>query len=439
MNTKFKIITGLLFFSLAAFAQKDEMKTLKKIYAKEVISDDDLIEYKKNATKLGDVAIEESDKIYSDFYKCMLPLLEINALGANVTPIQIASFINLKTVSDLSSGLNATLEFEKKTGKKIYTDDINETIKNFKPMIWQFVLALDSQKKYKEVSQVAYSVYQLDKKDQERLYIAADYALRAQDYDNSIKLYNELNALKYTGEATNYLAKNKANDQEDYFNNISERDVAVKIGTHTNPRIEKTPSKRGEIYKNLAMAYIAKNDIAGAKKSISDARLANPEDTSLIIAEANLYYKTNDLEMYKKLISEAAIKNPNDADLFYNLGVILSQSKDEASKIEAEKNYIKAITIDPKYKNAYINLTVLKLEGETKLVDQMNKLGTSPADNKKYEVLKAKQQGLYKSALPYLEKAEELFIGDAEIKSTLLNVYNALDMTDKYKALKNKK
>ena len=69
----------------------------------------------------------------------------------------------------------------------------------------------------------------------------------------------------------------------------------------------------------------------------------------------------------------------------------------------------------------------------------MNKLGTSPADEKKYQVLRIKRQDLLKGALPYLEKAEELFTGDADIKSTLLNVYNALDMTEKAKALKAKK
>ncbi|WP_394759702.1 tetratricopeptide repeat protein, partial [Flavobacterium sp.] len=301
MKTKYVIIAGALFISAATFAQKDELKTLKKIYAKETILDSDLVDYKKNAIKFGDVAIEESDKIYADFYKGMLPILEINALGASATPMQIASLINIKNILELSSGLNATLDFEKKSGKKIYTDDINETINSFKPTLWQFVIALDAQKKYKEVSQVAYAIYQLDKKDKERLFVAADYALRAEDYNNAIKLYNELNASNYTGEGTNYLAKNKANDQEDYFNTLAERDVAVKIGTHSNPRIEKTPSKRGEIYKNLAMAYIAKDDVPGAKKSISDARAANPDDTSLIITEANLYYKTNDLDMYKKL------------------------------------------------------------------------------------------------------------------------------------------
>ena len=196
------------------------------------------------------------------------------------------------------------------------------------------------------------------------------------------------------------------------------------------------PSKRGEISKNIAAIYIEKNNIPEAKRSIAEARKLNPDDTSLIISEADLYLKTEDYAMYKKLITEVVAKNPKDADLFYNLAVISSKSKDGAA--EAEKNYLKAIEIDPQYKNAYMNLAVLKLEGEAKLVEQMNKLGTSPADNKKFEALKAKQQGLYKSALPYLEKAYELFGGDKDVKATLMNVYNALDMTDKYKALKAK-
>ena len=343
----------------------------------------------------------------------------------------------METIANLSSGLSATLEYEKKVGKEIYTKNINETISKYKPLLWGYVVSLDGQKKYKEVSQAAYSIYQMDKKDLERLYIAAEYAFRAQQYNKAIEYYNELNALKYTGEATTYLAKNKANDEYNSFETLAQRDVAVKIGTHTDPKIEKTPSRKGDIYKNIVESYIQKNDIPAAKKAIVDARLANPDDSSLIIAEANLYLKTEDYVTYKKLITEVLAKNPNDADLFFNLGVISSKAKD--GQAEAEQNYLKAIQIDPKYKNAYINLAILKLDGETKLSEQMNKLGTSPADNKKYDILKAKQQGLYKSALPYLEKAEELFTGDAEIKSTLLNVYNALDMTEKAKALKAKK
>jgi hypothetical protein len=71
-------------------------------------------------------------------------------------------------------------------------------------------------------------------------------------------------------------------------------------------------------------------------------------------------------------------------------------------------------------------------------VAEMNKLGTSEKDNKRYEVLKAEREKNFKSILPYLEKAVEIKPDNDAAKRTLLSVYNALEMTDKYKALKAK-
>ena len=68
----------------------------------------------------------------------------------------------------------------------------------------------------------------------------------------------------------------------------------------------------------------------------------------------------------------------------------------------------------------------------------MNKLGTSEKDNKKYEVLKKQREDVFKSAIPYLEKANELNPENEDVAITLLNVYSALEMTDKKKALKEK-
>jgi tetratricopeptide (TPR) repeat protein len=121
--------------------------------------------------------------------------------------------------------------------------------------------------------------------------------------------------------------------------------------------------------------------------------------------------------------------------LVFNLGVI---SYNNNEKVDAEKYYKRAIEIDPKYANAYLNLAILKLEPEKGLIDKMNKLGTSPADNKKYEVLKKQREDVFKSVIPYLEKAVELNDKNADVNKTLLNVYSALDMTDKAKALKLK-
>ena len=40
-----------------------------------------------------------------------------------------------------------------------------------------------------------------------------------------------------------------------------------------------------------------------------------------------------------------------------------------------------------------------------KIVDEMNSLGMSKADSKKYDALEMKREGLYTEALPYLEAA----------------------------------
>ena len=106
----------------------------------------------------------------------------------------------------------------------------------------------------------------------------------------------------------------------------------------------------------------------------------------MILTEANLYLETKDFDTYKKLIAEVLEKNPNDADLIFNLGVLSANAK---NPVEAEKYYAKVIEINPKYINAYINSAALKLENEKVIIDEMNKLGTSAKDNKRYDEIKA--------------------------------------------------
>jgi len=241
--------------------------------------------------------------------------------------------------------------------------------------------------------------------------------------------------LNYSGKGTSYLATSKISNEEVAFNSAKERDLAVKIGTHEKPKTETIPSKRGEIYKNIALILVQDGKIEEAKKAVADARKANPEDSSLLLTEANLYLETKDFDTYKKLVAEALEKNPNDADLVFNLGVLSANAKNPS---EAEKHYSRVIEIDPKYTNAYINLAALKLEDEKPLIDEMNKLGTSDKDMKRYNVLKTKREDLFKSTIPYLKKAYELDSMNIDVAKTLSNVYHALEMNTEYKELKEK-
>jgi len=439
MKIKHIVLATTMMATLSNFAQKDELKALKKIYAKEEIAGSELAEYKSLLSKVEPLAIEENDKIYANFYKCMLPILEISAIDKSLTPMQVQmqllKLVNPKTISELALGLNATLDYEKKSGKKIYTDDINETISSYKPNMLNMAVSLGNANKYKEASQVLYSIYQLDKKDVENLYYAASYAVNGKDYEAALDYYNQLKTLNYSGEGITYVAKNLASGNEDSFKTKAERDNLVSLKTHINPREEKTPSRRGEIYKNIALILVEEGKNDEAKTAISEARKLNPEDTSLITVEAELYFKIKDFDTYKKLINEALEKNPKDVDLIFKLANVSAQTN---NFLDAEKFYLKVIEIDPKYINAYISLAELKLNSDPAIVEEMNKLTTSVKDNKRYEVLKKNRTELFKSALPYYEKALELDAQNEIVRSNLLSVYNFLEMTDKYKELKAK-
>jgi len=244
-----------------------------------------------------------------------------------------------------------------------------------------------------------------------------------------------LKTLNYTGEATIYWAMNKVSKKEETFNSKAERDLFLKTGTHEKPRDEKSESKRGEIYKNIALILVSQDKTQEAITAIEDARKANPEDSTLLITEADLYLKLNDVANYTKLVNEALLKDPKNVDLVFNLGVMSSNAN---NLVEAEKHYKKALELDPNYFNANLNLAELKLRGDEKFVTEMNKLGTSEKDNKRYDTLKSEREKNFKSVLPYLEKAVEIDSTNDAAKKTLLSVYNALEMTDKYKALKAK-
>ncbi len=429
------LIAGTLLVSVATFAQKEELKALKKIYAKEIPTAAEMIDYKANINKLETLATEEGDKVYTNFYKAMTPILDITVLGPTATPLQTFKYITPKAVSDLESSLNATLEFEKKSGKKIYTDDIIETIGSYKPVMLAYADGLYKGQKYKESAEVLYSIYKMDKKDVDNLYYAASFAVNGKENDLAFKYYQELKDINYSGDATQYFAVNKATTKEEYYTSKTDRDNLVRIGTHSSPREEKAESKKPEIYKNLAFLLTQKGQTKEALAVYSEARKASPDDVSLILGEADLYYTLKDMVSYKKSIESALEKNPNDADLNYNLGV-MSTNADDA--VNAEKYYLKAIAVDPNYYNAYLNLSALKLQPDAKLVKEIQALGTSDKELKRYEILKAERAKIFKSALPLLEKAYEIKPEDETVKSNLLSVYNYLEMTEKYKALKAK-
>lgn len=440
MKSKYLLLASAFLVSGLTFAQKDELKTLKKIYDKDEIKAKDLTEYKAAIEKSEPLlaSASESDKIYLGFYKSLVPFIEAQEAASrpeNRANPQAAlmKIFNANNIFQLADNTSKVIEFEKTSGKQVLTKSINEDIADMKPMLLNYAVNLGKQKNYKDATTVLYSLYLLDKTDLEKLYYAGNYAVNDKDYDKALTYYNELIKQNYSGERSEYMATSKLSGEEVTFASLADREKAVKMGTHEKPRTEQIKSKRGEIYRNVALIYNSKGDVAAATKAVAEARAANPDDLTLAMTQADLFMKSNNIEGYKQVIAQVIAKSPNDPNLFYNLGVLAAQANEN---VEAEKYYKKAIEIDPNYINAYLNLSVLKLNGDAAIVEEMNKLGTSAKDNKRYDELKVKREAIFKSTLPYLEKANKLDPKNEDVYRTLLNVYNYLEMTSEAKALK---
>lgn len=73
------------------------------------------------------------------------------------------------------------------------------------------------------------------------------------------------------------------------------------------------------------------------------------------------------------------------------------------------------------------------MEGESSIVEQMNALGTSAADNRKYDDLKSKREGLFLEAVPYLEQLVNINPKNTDAITTLKNIFGTIGDTANFK------
>jgi tetratricopeptide (TPR) repeat protein len=426
MKNKHVVLFSVFLISMATFAQKDQIKAAEKSL-KEGNSKEAITILQSTESLIANAADNEKAQFFFVKGNALLDLA--NKKVEEVQNLSLAA----KAYRDL-------VAIEKTSGKDKYSKQAQIAIADIKSKLVNFAIDKQAEKKFKEASDLLFQAYELDKSDLSKLYFAAIYAVNDKEYDIALKYYEELKKQNYSGEEIQYFAKNVISEKEDYFGSNatakSDRDSKVKLKLYIEPREEKIPSKRGEIYKRIAFILSEKGKVSEAKVAFEEAVKENPEDVSLIIAEAELYYKEKDLVNYKKLLNAALEKNPNNVDFIFNLGVVSHNNKDI---VEAEKLYNKAILINPNYSLAYLNLANLKLDSRNVIVEQMNKLGTSTIDTKKYDFLKKQSvKVLVTDVLPLLEKANQIDSTNEDIKTLLLRIYGALDMTDKVKALKEK-
>lgn len=290
-----------------------------------------------------------------------------------------------------------------------------------------------NQQNFTEAADKLYASYRLNPQDTSYLYFAASNSVNAQDYDKALEYYEELQNLGYTGEETIYTAVNKETNEEERMASKEQRDLFVKAGSYINPQEKKTDSRKGEIAKNIALIYIEKGENDKAVAAMETAKRENPNDVNLMQAEADMYYRMGDMNAYREIIEKVVEQNPNDATLYYNLGVSSAELDEHDRAIEY---YKRAIELDPEMHNARINIAYVILSKEQPLVEQMNSLGMSKADQQKYDELSKQRQEIYKEALPHLEKVLANDANNIEAARTIMNIHYQLNQTAEAEAMK---
>ena len=277
-------------------------------------------------------------------------------------------------------------------------------------------------------------VYDLNTEtNSEYLYYAASSAVNSLDYTLALEYYELLRDIKYEGIETKFYITEVSSGNEIEINDEVQFKLLQKSKDYSDAREEVTDSKFPEIVKNIALIYkeLGQNDKALA--AIEAARSSNPDDVGLIITAANIYFELGNKEAFKVAMSEAVEKEPNNAVLYYNLGVV---SAELGEKDVAISYYQTSIDLDPSNENSYLNLVALILDGEEDIVSEMNSLGTSRADNMKYDELKESRENLYKQTVPILKDLIDIN-NNIEAIRTLMNIYGTIGDNSGYMEMKN--
>lgn len=417
-----KVITLIcaVVIGVSSFAQKNEIKAIEK-----ALKSNNFATAKSVVNAAESLLGNMDDKTKAKFYFLKAQSLYANGAGTN------------EDISTAITSLNDLKDLEFKMGKLKYTEQANE-IKS--AMLQNFLTKADkayADKKFDVASNSFYKAYQLSPKDTTYLYYAASAAINGQDYDTALEKYIQLKDMGYTGIKTVYYATNTITGKEESFVDKTMRDFSTKSNKYEKPRSAKSESKFAEIVKNIALIYVFQNKNELALAAIEEAKAEVPDDYNLVLSEGNIYLELGNREKAFELFKKALDMDKTNPDLNYNVGVLSMNSGDNEN---AKLYFENTLKLKPDYTDAAINLSTLSINSGNAINDEMNKLGMSEADNRKYEDLKNKKNSLFSEGAEILEKfmKENDITNNLDIFLQLKSIYGALGNTEKLKAMKQK-
>ena len=371
---------SLLVIATSALAQKKELKEAEKLINQQKFNEA-RTELTKAQGAISNLKPEDQIKLFK-------------LKGVAYTVGENISLEDYKTGID---AFNKVIEKEKATNKNKYTVDAQLGIIRITQQLEKMARTSNQNKEFDKSAKLFEYMYTLNPTDTVYLFNASASHVNAKNYDAALNSYQKLYDIGYTGKGKVYTAKNKATGEVHIMKTKEDMDALVAKGEYTDPQTKDEISKRGEITMNMALIYLTQGKDDKAIEAFQIAKKENPDDTSISEMEATMYYTR---------------------------GVEFSQAKDFDNAL---KNYKKTLEIDPEHPQANFNTASIYLSKDQPLVDQINTLGNTSADLKKYETLQKQRKDYYQQALPFMEKYIELAPDDKAFAKNLLIIYQTLE------------
>lgn len=333
------------------------------------------------------------------------------------------------------------LEFEKQVGKERYTDKALSEL----PYVAQSINAR-AYERYEASDFIGAAddfikTYELKKNpalgetrvsyDSTSYYYAGVMYNLAGDTAKALEILINVLEMGYNGYT--YTATIAESDQSIVFPTRAAMDQKVEAKMVVNPEVG--PSFRPDIYKTLIAIYLAKGDKESFGKYLAMARVEYPSDISLINMELQGYLNAEDYAKALEVLDMAIEKDPTNSIYYYVQGFIYQNDVKDGDK--ALVAYQKALDLDPTNFDCWFSSGKVWYDRGKETIDQMNKLGLSSADQKKYDKLKVQKEDLFGKATPYFEKAHAVNAEDREAVTALWECYRQTNNYEKAKEMKD--
>ena len=172
-------------------------------------------------------------------------------------------------------------------------------------------------------------------------------------------------------------------------------------------------------YRNYAIALRKAGQTDESKKIVNEGIAKYPKDANLLVEKINGFLEAQQFTEALTFVNSLLEVEPNNDGALFIKGLAFEKIGNEDSVIYY---YKKSSDINPKNIKPLNNLGAWYVNKANALAEQMNKLGNSPDEVKKYNEMQKQRKALYVLAKPYLEKANAIDPKDEQIKRTLKQI-----------------